>query len=111
MKAEMETTDDIIRLLQKTGNISDGEVVIISDGYSENKNALGSYVITLEQGGIQTNVVVNVEGTVEYLSSIELPKTVQYNVDLSDRPAFLNMIYDVCCRVKAFFEDFFKTIF
>ena len=98
-------------MLQRTGYITDEEVIIKQDNYSENKNALGSYVITLEQGNVETSVIVNVEEGVKYLNSIELPKSVEYNIDLTNRPAFLNMIYDVCCRVKAFFKDFLSSIF
>lgn len=111
LKMEMESTADIIELLQKTGYITDDDVEIVLDGYSENKYALGSYRITLEQNNSETNVLVRVEEGVEYLNSIKLPKSVEYNIDLTNRPAVLNMIYNVCCRVKAFFKDFFDAIF
>lgn len=111
LKANMEDVNDIVSMLQRTGYITDEEVIIKQDNYSENKNALGSYVITLEQGNVETSVIVNVEEGVKYLNSIELPKSVEYNIDLTNRPAFLNMIYDVCCRVKAFFKDFLSSIF
>lgn len=111
LKSNMESTSDIIRLLQKTGYFSNDEVIVESDSYSENKNALGQYIITLKQDEVERTVLVNVEEGMEYLNCIELPKTVEYNFDYSSRPAFLNMIYDVCCRVKAFFKDFFDAIF
>ena len=111
LKSNMETTGDIIRLLQRTGYFSDDEVIVKSDGYSENKNVLGQYIITLEQDDLERTVLINVEEGMEYLNCIELPKSVEYNIDFSSRPAFLNMIYDVCCRVKAFFKDFFDAIF
>ena len=98
-------------MLQRTGYITEDEVVVKQDSYSENKNALGSYIITLEQNNIETSVIVNVEEGIRYLNCIELPKSVEYTIDTSNRPAFLNMIYDVCCRVKAFFKDFFSSIF
>ena len=111
LKANMETIDDIISMLQRTGYITDEKVIVKQDSYSQNKNVLGSYIITLEQENVETNVIVNVEEGVKYLNAIELPKTVDYNIDVSNRPAFLNMIYDICCRVKAFFKDFFSSIF
>ena len=111
LKANMEDVGDIVTMLQRTGYLTEDEYIIKSDSYSKNKNALGSYVLTLEQNDIQTNIIINVEESIEYLSSIELPKTVEYNINLTDRPAFLNMMYDVCCRVKSFFKDFFSSIF
>ena len=111
LKSNMEDVGDIITMLQRTGYITEDEVVVKQDSYSENKNALGSYIITLEQNNIETSVIVNVEEGIRYLNCIELPKSVEYTIDTSNRPAFLNMIYDVCCRVKAFFKDFFSSIF
>lgn len=110
LKSNMEDIDDIVGMLQRMGYLTDDEYTITNDGYSDNKKVLGSYTITLEQNDEVKNVIVNVEGSIEYLNCIELPKTVEYDLDLSGRPAFLNMIYDVCCRVKAFFKDFFSSI-
>ena len=111
LKANMENADDIVSMLQRTGYLTEDDYIIKSDSYSENKNVLGSYILTLEQNDVTTRVIINVEESIEYLNAIELPKTVEYNIDLTDRPAVLNVMYNVCCRVKSFFEDFFSAIF
>ena len=111
LKTNMENADDIVAFLQRTGYLTDDDYIIKTDTYSQNKNVLGSYVITLEQNNTTTSVVVNVAEQFEYLNAIELPKTVEYNIDLTDRPVVLNVIYNVCCRIKSFFEDFFSSIF
>lgn len=111
LKTNMESIDDVITLLQKTGYLNDSTILVTSDGYSENKNALGSYKITLEQEDVEYNIVVNVEEQTQYLANIELPKNIEKVETILPKNKFLKMIYNVCSSVKAFFKDFFSTLF
>lgn len=111
LKANMETVDDVITLLQKTGYLSNDMVTITKDGYSENKYALGSYMITLEQDNLEYNVLVNVTEQTTYLANIELPKEIDKQEVEVVKKNPLNVMYNICSRIKAFFKDFFSSLF
>ena len=104
LKSNMQNISGIISYLQKTNYLNNNEVSIISDNYSENKNALGSYIITLEQDDKLLNVRINVEDEIIYQNKIPSLVTIKQNT-------FLNVIYKKCVKVRDFFKEFFSELF